>query len=82
MTWYDRLLARLNAAEVKYIVIGGVAATAHGSVRLTLDLDILYERGPENLKKIVSALGDLGPYPRGAPQDSLFVSMSERCRPA
>ena len=67
MTWYDRLLARLNAAEVKYIVIGGVAATAHGSVRLTLDLDILYERGPENLKKIVSALGDLGPYPRGAP---------------
>lgn len=60
-------MARLNESGVEYIVIGGVAATAHGSTRLTLDLDILYSRDPENLSRIVQALGELSPYLRGAP---------------
>jgi hypothetical protein len=36
-------------------VIGGAAAIAHGSARLTQDLDIVYERSPENLKRLVAA---------------------------
>ena len=42
MTFYDELLNRLSRAGVDFIVIGGVAATAHGSTRVTLDLDVLY----------------------------------------
>ena len=44
-----------------------MAATAHGSTRVTLDLDVLYSREPENLTRIVAALVDLKPYLRGAP---------------
>ena len=34
---------------------------------MTLDLDILYSREPDNLTRIVSALADTHPYLRGAP---------------
>lgn len=54
------------------MIVGGVAATAHGSVRLTLDLDVVYARNPLNLSKIVAALADLHPYLRGAPQGLPF----------
>ena len=39
----------LVQAEVEFIVVGGVAARAHGSARLTNDLDVLYRRTPENI---------------------------------
>ena len=35
-----QLLRRLNDAGVDFVVIGGVAAIAHGSARMTLDLDV------------------------------------------
>ena len=58
------LLAR---AEVRYIVVGGVAGTLHGAARLTQDLDVVYDRNPENLNRLAHALDPLSPYPRGAP---------------
>ena len=58
---------RLEREGVDFIVIGGVAATAHGSTRVTLDLDVLYARDVENFQRIVTALADLNPYLRGAP---------------
>ncbi len=39
MTQFDVLLRTLADAGVEFIVIGGVAATVHGSVRHTRDLD-------------------------------------------
>ena len=53
-------------ADVKFIVVGGVAATLHGSARLTRDLDILYARHEDNLERLASALRDYKPYLRGA----------------
>ncbi len=38
------------------ILVGGAAATVHGSARLTLDVDIVYQRTPENLARLVNAL--------------------------
>lgn len=67
MTQIEQLLAVLNDAGVEYIIIGGVAARAHGSSRLTDDLDISYARSDANLARIVSALAPLRPYLRGAP---------------
>jgi hypothetical protein len=61
-------LFRVLAAEgVNFIVVGGVAATAHGSGRGTQDLDIVYQRSPENIDRLVHALAGQQPYPRGAP---------------
>jgi hypothetical protein len=67
VTDFERLLAVLTRGRVEYIVIGGFAATAHGSAYLTVDLDIVYRRTPENLERLAAALAALAPYMRGAP---------------
>lgn len=67
MTDFQGLFDRLVSAGVEFIVVGGVAATAHGSSRTTLDLDVVYARSPENFRRLVTALSTINPYPRGAP---------------
>jgi hypothetical protein len=67
MTAFDALLRVLSEHGVEFILIGGAAAIAHGSARFTEDLDVVYERSPENLMRIVDALAPYQPYPRGAP---------------
>lgn len=67
MTQLERLLAALGKANVDFIIVGGVAARAHGSARLTDDLDISYARAPANLARVIAALAPLRPYLRGAP---------------
>lgn len=67
MTDFGRLLTVLASHEVQFIIVGGVAATIHGSARLTSDLDIVYARDHENLQRLVAALQPLQPYLRGAP---------------
>ncbi len=64
MTDFQKLLETL--AGVEFILIGGVAATAHGSVRLTVDLDIVYRRTRANVRSLVLALAGARPYLRGA----------------
>lgn len=67
MTDFTGLLRALTEAGVEFMLVGGAAGTAHGSTRLTLDLDIVYRRTPENQSRLVAALAPLSPYPRGAP---------------
>jgi len=73
MTDFERLLDTLGKHEIKFILVGGAAAIAHGSARLTQDLDIVYERSTENIDRLVAALATLGPYPRGVPQGLPFL---------
>ncbi len=67
MTDFQGLLRVLIDAGVEFIVVEGAAATGHGSARLTLDLDIVYRRTPENHTSLVTALAPHTPYLRGAP---------------
>ncbi len=46
--------------EVKYIVIGGIAAVVYGVPRATFDLDILIEATAENARRLLDALLDAG----------------------
>jgi hypothetical protein len=73
MTDFDALLATLAGHEVAFILVGGAAAIAHGSARLTQDLDIVYQRNPGNLDRLVEALAFHKPYLRGAPPGLPFV---------
>jgi hypothetical protein len=73
---FEKLLGALASAKVDYIIVGGAAATAHGSARLTLDLDIVYSRQKENIGRLAEALRPLGPRLRGAPE-SLPLSWDE-----
>ena len=70
---FPGLLSALVEADVRFIVVGGAAGTAHGSARLTQDLDVVYDRSPENLRRLVAALGPHEPYLRGAPEGLPFV---------
>jgi hypothetical protein len=67
MIEFRRLLESLHRNDVAFVIVGGIAATLHGSARLTFDLDIAYERTPENLSRLVGALAPFAPYLRGAP---------------
>lgn len=77
MTDYRGLILSLVSARVEFIVVGGAAATAHGSARLTEDMDIVYRRSRQNVLCLVEALAPLEPYPRGTPAGLPF-SWDER----
>jgi hypothetical protein len=64
---FSAILPLLVVHEVRFIVIGGGAAIAHGGSRLTYDVDVAYARDAENLAHIAAALKPYNPYPRGAP---------------
>ena len=67
LTGIERLLGVISDAKVSFILVGGVAARAHGSARVTQDIDVCYARNTENLDRLVKALAPLKPYLRGAP---------------
>ncbi len=50
------LLQALYERRVSFVVIGGVAVSAHGYVRGTEDLDLVPDPDPENLKRLSTAL--------------------------
>lgn len=68
----ESLLKELHRLEVEFVIIGGMAAVAHGSAYLTVDLDLCYSRKKENLEKLAQALAPFHPWLRGAPPDLPF----------
>ncbi|MEZ5356103.1 MAG: hypothetical protein R2762_26000 [Bryobacteraceae bacterium] len=67
MTDFRLLLDALTGAGVDFVLVDRAAAIAHGSTRLTLDLDIVYSRTPEKIAKVAQALAPYSPYLRGVP---------------
>jgi len=67
VTDFNALLRLLAENKVEFIIVGGAAATAHGSARLTYDLDVVYKRSSDNIARVVNALKPIEPYLRGAP---------------
>ena len=50
------VFACFQSHQVKYVVIGGIAAVLHGVPRATFDLDILIEASTDNVQKLLDAL--------------------------
>lgn len=66
------IFRKLTRHDVEFIVIGGIAAAAHGSPSVTQDLDICYARSDDNLERLAAALIDLGAKLRGVDEDVPF----------
>ena len=67
MADFKALLRALSESGVEFVLVGGVAATVHGSTRLTAAVDVVYERSRDNLDRLALALTPYHPYLRGAP---------------
>lgn len=63
----EETVRRFHKFEVRYILIGGWAASLHGSMRSTVDIDFVYCRSDDNIRRLVHCLADTQPYLRGAP---------------
>ncbi len=53
------LLARLIEADVRFVLVGGLAVNAWGYLRATRDVDFVPDPDPENLARLNSLLKDL-----------------------
>jgi hypothetical protein len=68
------MLRGLTRKKVKFVVVGGVAAAAHGSSRVTNDLDICYDATDRaNLVALSSVLASWNAYPRGIESGLPFI---------
>jgi predicted nucleotidyltransferase len=74
------LLRRLAAADVDFIVIGGVAVIAHGHVRVTKDLDIFYATDAANLERLATVLQSVDARLSGLTEDVPFVADARTLR--
>lgn len=53
------LLRALTDHEVRFVLIGGMAVIAHGYVRATKDVDIVFDLAIDNCNRLADALGEL-----------------------
>jgi hypothetical protein len=57
---FEDLCASLNGRSVDYLIVGGYALAFHGAPRFTGDIDIFVRPAPDNIDRLLTALGDFG----------------------
>ena len=72
-TDFFRVFSVLIRNEVRFVLIGGLAARLHGSPTVTLDVDICPARDEENLKSLVEALQSIDAKLRGVEEEVPFL---------
>ena len=68
LSGFRAVLQTLANHRVEFIVVGGVAAVLTGAPVNTFDLDVVHSREPENLQRLVAALGELDACYRHRPE--------------
>ena len=61
---FEEILAALTARGIRFVIVGGVAATVQGSARFTNDIDLCYDTAPDNVERLVTLLVEWRAYPR------------------
>jgi hypothetical protein len=74
----EAVLSALNAARVRYLVVGGVAVVLHGHLRATADLDLIVQLSHENALDAVRALEGLGFQPIAPVPAAMFADAAAR----
>jgi hypothetical protein len=70
----SKLLGRFG---VDCVIVGGVAATLHGSEIPTTDIDVCYARTPQNVERLAAALQSVHAQLRNAPAGLPFILDAE-----
>jgi hypothetical protein len=61
---FEPIFQILNTAEVRYVVVGGLATLLHGHARATADVDLVVDLAPEEAAKMIQALVTRGFRPQ------------------
>ena len=56
----EKIFAALNAAGVRYLVVGGLAVLAHGYLRVTRDLDLVIALDGSNPQRSLELFASFG----------------------
>lgn len=71
---FASMLKGLTDANIAFVVVGGVAAAAHGASRVTSDLDVVYKSDEKKtLVALASILNGWNAYPRGIDAGLPFI---------
>jgi len=74
----EAIFRELTSANVRYLVVGGLAVVAHGYVRLTADIDLVIDLEPANIQRALEALQRLDYRPRAPVDINSFANAATR----
>ena len=74
----ESIIESLNRAQVRYLIVGGLAVVAHGFVRFTADIDLVLDPDPAAMLRAIRALSDLGYRPRAPVPFEEFADAEKR----
>jgi hypothetical protein len=57
---FKEFIRLLNANDVKYLLVGGLAVAYHGYPRYTKDIDFWVWANPENAEKVIHVIKEFG----------------------
>jgi predicted nucleotidyltransferase len=63
LTSFESIIRALNAAKVRFLVVGGLAVNAHGYARFTNDVDLVVHLTEADIMGAFKALGKIGYRP-------------------
>ena len=63
------ILRVLTRHKVEFVTVGGLAAVFNGAPIVTVDVDILHRRTPENIERLLAALKELEAVYRNDPRN-------------
>ncbi|GMW01900.1 MAG: hypothetical protein AMXMBFR84_30360 [Candidatus Hydrogenedentota bacterium] len=70
---FRELLRLLEENNVDYMIVGGYAVAFHGYPRLTKDIDLFFDRTPENVALLRKALIAFGFESKDLPEEAFFT---------
>ena len=76
----ENVFRALNGADVRYLVVGGIAVVAHGYGRVTFDVDLVVQLEADNILRAFRALEGLGYRPRVPVTAEQFATLENRAR--
>ena len=74
---YEEVFKEFEAKGIRYLLVGGLAVNLYGSIRFTMDMDVMVDLSEENLEKVVEVMERLGYDPR-IPVPSKELTKQER----